>query len=80
MTDNDFNIKLNFGGGLIDATVLTTWRQNNSTSTYEIIVQGKRIAQLEMLDLLWITTFGNLDNETVNYIGSQIDWYYQNPK
>ncbi|MET4080069.1 hypothetical protein ABIB40_000009 [Pedobacter sp. UYP30] len=80
MTDNDFKIKLNFGGGSVEAVVLTSWRGENTISTFEIIIGGKRIAQLEMQDLHWITMYGNLDYETVQYIGSQIDWHYENPK
>lgn len=76
MTDNDFYIDLDFGGGAFRALVINTWRADNTISTFEILFEGTRIAQLEMEDLHWITTFGNMDYETIQYIGSKIDWHF----
>jgi hypothetical protein len=76
MTDNDFHIDLDFGGGIFTALVKNTWRDNNTTSTFEILVEGKRIAQLEMDSDVWISYYGNLDFKTVQYIGSKIESHF----
>ena len=76
MTDNDFFIELDFGGGITEALVKNTWRENNTISTFEILVENKRIAQLEMDNDVWVSYFGNFDFETIQYIGSKIESHF----
>jgi hypothetical protein len=76
MEDEIFNIQLDFGGGAFEAEVIGTKIPGIESATYAILVNGVRIAQLQMKVTDWITTYGELDQETINYLGNQIENHY----
>lgn len=74
----DFYIDLNFGGGKFKAKVIGNWLEQQDKAIYSIYVNHRKIVQLEMCleKLEWISTYGKLDSETIQYIGSKIDNHY----
>lgn len=76
--DNNFTIEMDFSGREVEANIIPLLINNDKTVVYQVLVDNKKIAELEM-DLSktqWKSNYGSLDPETIQDLGAKIEDYF----